>query len=137
MSTDDQVAQLSDLLQLLSEWLAMGDGTLQSVMSRWINVQRGAISQDDTVPLPVPPSAASLCRARIPPAPRRQAAAIEMCKAGPITSGMLAQTMGCGNETARTDLVALARGGTLEASGTRRTRCYRLAPCPATSEPRR
>jgi predicted ArsR family transcriptional regulator len=55
------------------------------------------------------------------------AAAVELCKAGPITSGMLAQAMGCGGETARGDLVALARAGTLEATGERGTRCYRLA----------
>jgi hypothetical protein len=127
MSTPDQVSQLADLLQLLAEWLERGDGTLQSVMSRWINVQRGVVSQDDIVPECVPVVPPTLCRARIPPLPRRMAAAVELCKAGPITSGMLADAMGCSDETARGDLVALAWAGTLEATGTRRTRCYRLA----------
>jgi hypothetical protein len=123
MSTPDQVSQLADLLQLLAEWLQRGDGTLEGVVSHWLGCQRGAICQDDTVPAIVPES---LCRVRAPLPQQRQAAALELCKAGPITSGMLADAMGCSGETARGDLVALAWAGTLEATGTRRTRCYQL-----------
>jgi biotin operon repressor len=120
---DDQVAQLADLMALLSDWLQSGHGTLVGCVSRWLAVQRGTITPDDPCPIPLSIPASDY----VPPVIRREMALAVARRDGHVSTLQMADACGVGQEAIRKDLTRLEAEGYLVAEGEKRGRIWRAA----------